>query len=355
MITNRLATLAQGLMIAVAVSCVSQPAYTQPQPAPEAAPSYLNTMPPLADAKRGYKRIYTSDLFDPVYGIKNEQQEIKDLLLSYSQTNAEAAWPVYYLAYQLRLFLVNPDLTDGQVATLLAELRTNLAGESRRRAEALATLQNQPAMQTVKLQQFLLLAGESGEEIAVTNALPRALYRLQKLFLSPADDLPTALTNLGVTDEKTRAAILAYATEYESEIEPLLYQLDVITTVARSPKVYASYAGVSPDDEGVRALMQRYEGSVQKFKARQAEKLHVLDREIGYSKSPRLESALLLLGLTDTSIRLVDRTGDANYGLLRRRNPITGDEEIPGKSASEIWSEELYAKNQQLLEKARKR
>ena len=345
---NPFATLLRNLVVVGAIVCVTPATRTMAQP-PDPKPfSFLDKMPPLNEEKLSYRRGYVRSF---VQGIKKQDEETKKLLTSYVVANSEGAWPLHYLAYQLRVVVNNPEWTDQDVALMLAELRSNLASESERRAGAVKVLQEQPAMQGAKMQRLLLIAGESGDEQAVVYALPKALSRIRLNFQSPADNLAQALTSLGVTDEKTRAAITAYCADYEQGVVPLLYQRDMMEAVSDSPEIFAPRAGVSADDDGLRELMQRYRDSVAKFKAGETEKLRALDEEIGYSKKPRLEAALLLLGLTDTSIRFVDEAElDINY--LRYYDPITGVKSARRKSPREEAAEESKVRLEELLSRA---
>ena len=307
---RKFAAPARGLLIVGALFCIAHPVGSLAQPTPQ-LPDILKQMPPLDAQNRAYQRNQAGKF---ALSSKSKDQQTKSLLFSYSLANAEASRPLYYLGYQLYRALSKPELTDQEIAVALTELRSNLAAESHRRADAMATLQNQPAMQTLAIQKFLLLTGESGDEKAVVNAIPKGLTRVQSGFQAPAGDISQALTSLNVTDEKTRAAIVAYAKDYEEQVEPLLDQVDELNTVAKYPASYAERAGVTPNDAGVRELMNRYSDEVEGFKARRAEKLRALDAEIDYSQNPRLDAALLLLGLTNDFIGLLDPPDtEANY------------------------------------------
>ena len=346
--TNPFAALLRNLVVVVAIVCVTPATRTIAQP-PDPKPfSFLDKMPPLNEQKLAYRRVYVEDF---VRGIRKQDEEAKKLLTSYVVANSEGAWPLHYLAYQLRVAVLNPKWTDRSIAMIVAELRSNLASESERRAGAVSVLQEQPAMQGAKMQRLLLIAGESGDEQAVVYALPKALSRIRLNFQSPGDTLAQALTSLGVTDEKTRAAITAYCADYEQGVVPLLYQRDMMEAVSSSPKIYAPRAGVSADDDGLRELMQHYSDSVAKFKVGETEKLRALDEEIGYSKKPRLQAALLLLGLTDTSIRFVD-TAELDIDYLRYYDPITGDKSARRKGPRDEEMEDSKARLEELLSRA---
>jgi hypothetical protein len=300
-------------------------------------------MEPLSEQEQRYRSDYARRFADSF-----EEPKSKEALTAYALANIEAARPLEFIGFQLRGLLPNPKWSDRAVALLLQDLRARLAVEEQRRATEVQKLTAQEGMKTLRVEKFLRLSGQVGDESALVNALPKGVKRTQLTFHLRIKSLGEALTLMGVTKTETRAAILRYATDYETDVLPLIRQEEMLNLVDESPKIFASRAGVAANDEGLRELLTRYTTSVAGFKVQRDQKLRLLNQEIGYSQNPRLDAALALLGITDLNMTLLDFPTDygATTGMdsyARFNDPVTGEELKRKNVTYNAWLDEVRA------------
>lgn len=96
-----------------------------------------------------------------------------------------------------------------------------------------------------------------------------------------------AMTNLGFSDPALQSALMTYIAQEEEARRPLREQ---------SRKVYQALRSNVPDAQ-VLILMSDWRSALEADKARHLQAQAALDAQIGYSKSPRLEAMLLLMGV----------------------------------------------------------
>ena len=97
----------------------------------------------------------------------------------------------------------------------------------------------------------------------------------------------TALTRAGITDPATQDSVLAYAADRQKNGGDLR---DKFTKLREALTMGST-------DGDVAILLNDYKDAIDDEKASRKKAEAALDAKIGYSKNPRLESALLILGL----------------------------------------------------------
>ncbi len=208
--------------------------------------------------------------------------------------------------------------SDAQIAALYKELRAGIETEKERRALQMAALKTQTAYdQNPRLETMLMFFGLIGDESSVLDALPQALQRLG------VESLPEGLKKLGINDEENATTILQFAAEQEKELAPLLAQA--------YQNQFNEIRQLAPiTDESRRAFLAQLRSGVTKYQNRRSNALGRLDAKLNYTRKPRLEAALFLLGITSDDAALLNGFNPrGTLGFKRYSDPITG-EKTPG-------------------------
>lgn len=126
-----------------------------------------------------------------------------------------------------------------------------------------------------------------------------------------------AMTNLGFSDPALQGAVMTYIAQEEEARRPLRDQ---------SRKVYQALRGGVPDAQ-VLILMSDWRSAVEADKARHLQAQTKLDAQIGYSKSPRLEAMLLLMGVVGDGPLLMPLGPAPKPAARAVTNPMPADRE----------------------------
>ena len=197
--------------------------------------------------------------------------------------------------------------TDDEISALLANLRSSLRQERDRRAGAISGLDaDVDYFHNPRVATALVLYGTIGEEAAVLDSVPQSLGRLN------VKSIAEGLTKLGVNDEGTRATVLKFMSEQERQLTPLLAQAQRLHNLQTSGVVLDT-------DQKRQDALDEFRAAIAKHKPMRARALMKLDAKIGYTRSPRLEAALFLLGITSDDSSLLtgfDSAGVSGYMRL---------------------------------------
>lgn len=96
------------------------------------------------------------------------------------------------------------------------------------------------------------------------------------------------MTSFGVAELDTQDAVLAFIVQEEKARQPLRQ---------RSRSLYGAIRNNTEPEVGIRTMIEEFKASVEADKTRHSTAESALDNRIGYSKNPRLEGMLLLLGI----------------------------------------------------------
>jgi hypothetical protein len=184
--------------------------------------------------------------------------------------------------------------TDAEIAAKLADLRAALQSEKERRTVALFDLKAKTNYeQDPNLETALMLLGVVGEEAATLGATPLALNRLG------VKTVPEAAKKLLPGDEVLQTTLVQFVREQERALQPLLVLLDKNRTDEVTGRTALT-------DETRRAFLTDFRAKVADFQLKRERALVRLDAKIDYLHKPRLEAALLLMGVTSNDISLLD-------------------------------------------------
>lgn len=240
--------------------------------------------------------------------------KVQDAVIEFAEAEADPLLLLRVQSVGLSRAVASENTSDAQIGLLLSDLTAGLSREKERRSESISKLKakvdySQNPLLEVNLTYFNVI----GDECAILNSTPRALERLA------VQTLPQAMKKLGVNDPDLQATLTKFILEEQKALKPLLdlaYKIHFDEILRMAPTT----------DENRRASLAELRSGVTKHQRRREKALGRLDAKIGYTKSPRLEATLLLLGiLNDRSIMLDGFNFAGGTAFKRDIDLITGE------------------------------
>lgn len=242
-----------------------------------------------------------------------EDAGIQDAVVELAEQQHTRREPLRKSARRLTQAIASEAVTDAALNGMLAAFQAQLQEEGRLRVAALQALDTKIGYsRSPHLELALTMVGLLGDEAAVLDGVPQSLQRMQ------AHSLPDALERFGLVDKQIQETIVKFVVEYEEALSPLLGQAWKVPFIKYRK-------GPAVDEKSLTALNE-LRAAVASHKVRRANALRKLDAKIGYTHSPRLQAALLLLGITGEDASLLDDVNlRGTIGFGRFTNIVTGE------------------------------
>jgi hypothetical protein len=301
---NRFVVLAPLMMFCLFAA--TRPTHGQPEAPKPTLPRYQMSED-LRKAREHFWRLFMKD--DVAEGAT------QDAVVALLEEQEQALDPLRLQAKRLAQAVASKDVPDAQIGTMLQELRAALKTEQGRRTVALTEMNAKIHYdQDPRLETALLFFGVVGDEAGVLDAVPQALRRLR------VQTVPDAMKVLGLADPQDQKIAIRYVVAQE-----MLFRSSLVWT--KQAKQFFATSPTPPTDEARRLFLSQFRDRVGELHARSQKALIKLDAAIGYTKKPRLEASLFLMGvLGDEATILNGFNASGFFGFTRLNDVITGEE-----------------------------
>jgi hypothetical protein len=260
-----------------------------------------------------------------------EQTEISPVL-QLAAALEDARSPIREQSRTLAKKLTDAGVGDEQIATLVNDLKQDTKAQHEWLAGSAGTLDNMVGYtHKPRLEALLTVLGFIGDEAGYVDgmsglnavALERARRdgddtnfgeltpeeRQQANARSRERGLRSLLTEGHVVEKEVQDAVIAFVNEQDEAREPLREM---------ASKLLETVNGAAAGDALVPGMLAELRTKVAAEKERHAKAIEALDARIGYSKKPRLEAALTVLGIIgDEAVSIEGDT--ANSRVVTRR------------------------------------
>jgi len=311
------------------------PVEAQPAPAPNAQAAgpgmdWNNMTPEQRGQARRQMRERTLRLILGE-GDFDEQNEITPVV-QLATAQEDARTPIQELNRSLAASLAKEDTTDELINERLAEIKRRTGAQHEWLAGAAKTLDQMTGYsQKPRLEAILTVMGFIGDEAGFIDGMSGlnnvALQRARRdgeqtnwAELTPEErsnanaqarekGLRSLLTEAGIAQPEVLDAVVAFVNEQDEAREPLR---------DAAAKLMDTVTGAPAGDTEVPGMLAELRKNVAVEKERRTKALEALDAKIGYSKKPRLEAALTVLGIIGDEAVSIDG-GNALSSVMTRR------------------------------------
>jgi len=333
-------------MALAAASVIGTPVKAQPAGNTPTSPVDGHEEPFQKARRVNLERMVRSQLSEGDFDEMTEIAPVVQLAVAQEEARAPLREQTSSLAETLKV----AEGTEENVAKLLDRLKQELQVEFERRTVN-ARLLNEMTTYTTKprLEAMLMVLGFVGDQARYTDDMsalntatlwranrdgrkmivPHAssaekfAERLKERAVLREHGLRLLLAEYGVTEKATQDVIAAYVNELDTNREPLrVLSANLLDTVT----------GSSTGDVLVPGLLTELKARVAEEKLRADKALAAFDASLGYSKQPRLEATLIVLGILGDEAVSIKRGFDPSELSRRRRTPW-------GPHGMEGWSQ----------------
>lgn len=334
--TGRIWTIAFVAAAAVAGGVFTESPRVQAQPAANGAPAggpmdWNNmTAEQRREARQRMREPMLRALLDQ--GDFNEQTEIAPIL-QFATAQEDARNPIRELSRTIAQKLIEAGTTEEQITQLLKDLKQDTQAEHDWRPGAVKMLDEMTAYsKKPRLEALLTVLGYTGDEASFidgisglnTVALDRARRdgettnwpelspeeRRQANATAREHGLRSLLAEAGITEKPVLDAIVAFVNEKDKAREPLR---------ETAAQLLETVNGAATGDAQVPGLLTQLRKAVTAEKERYKTAVEALDTNIGYTRKPRLEAALTVLGVIGDEAVSMEGTTVSGSVVTRRQ------------------------------------